>query len=172
MKYSVYLSPSTQERNIGVGDYGTEEKRMNEISDMVKSVLQKYGIKIYRNNPLWDLRKVVEDSNLKKPDLHVAIHSNAGRGNGCEIFAYSVGSKGEKAAKVIYPEIERITPTKDRGIKYNTELYELRETNSPAVLIEIGFHDNEREAVWIVENLETIGRSIAIGIIKYFGIKL
>jgi N-acetylmuramoyl-L-alanine amidase len=170
MEYSVYLSPSTQERNVGVSGYGTEEKRMNEIADIIKKVLQKHRLKVYRNNPRWDLRRVVEDSNLKKPDLHLAIHSNAGGGSGCEIFVYSAGSKGEKVAKVIYQEIEQITPTKDRGIKYNPALYELKKTNAPAVLVEIGFHDNERDAVWIIDNIEKIGTTIASGIIKYFEI--
>lgn len=31
MSKSVYLSPSIQEGNIGYGDYGTEEERMNEV---------------------------------------------------------------------------------------------------------------------------------------------
>ena len=72
----VYLSPSTQENNKGVGSYGTEEKRMNEISDVVEKVLKAHGIKVYRNKPSMSLSQVVMDSNSKKPDIHFAIHSN------------------------------------------------------------------------------------------------
>ena len=39
MNTSVYLSPSVQENNIGIGNYGTEEKRMNEIADIVEDKL-------------------------------------------------------------------------------------------------------------------------------------
>jgi N-acetylmuramoyl-L-alanine amidase len=170
MTYSVYLSPSTQQRNLGVSGYGTEEKRMNEVADAVEQELKKHEIKVYRNKPKWDLQRVVEDSNLKKPDLHVAIHSNAGGGRGCEIFAYSSSGKGEKAAKLIYSEITPLTPATDRGIKYNTAFYELKKTNSPAVIVEIGFHDNERDAVWIMDNVEIIGTAMAKGVMKFFEI--
>lgn len=172
MTYSIYLSPSTQQRNVGIGNYGTEEKRMNQVADVVKKVLHKYGQKVYRNDPEWDLLKVVKDSNLKKPDLHCAMHSNAGGGSGCEIYAYSASSKSEKAAKGVYAELEGIAPVEGRGIKYSTELYELRKITAPAVLVEIGFHDNATDAFWIVDNIEKIGTAIATGILKYLGIKL
>lgn len=32
----VYISPSSQEDNRGVGNYGTEEVRMNQIADVVE----------------------------------------------------------------------------------------------------------------------------------------
>ena len=34
---SIYLSPSTQENNVGAGSYGTEEQRMNQIMDLSKT---------------------------------------------------------------------------------------------------------------------------------------
>ena len=167
---SIYLSPSTQEKNIGVGNYGSEEKRMNQVSDVVEKVLIEHGIKVYRNRPDWDLKEVVKDSNMRKPNLHFAIHSNAGGGRGAEIFAYSPGGEGEKAAKIIYDEFEKITNIKGRGIKFNSKFYELNSTNAPAILIEVAFHDNLEDANWIINNIDKIGVALAKGVLRYFNI--
>lgn len=170
MGKSVYLSPSTQEHNIGSGNYGTEEARMNQIADVTQRVLQSHGVEVHRNKPEWSLAQVVNDSNQVKPDLHFAIHSNAGGGRGSEVYAYAAGGNGEKAAKAIYSEIESFTPTSDRGVKFNPSLYELRNTNAPAALVEIAFHDNAEDSTWIVNNIEAIGIALAKGVLKYFGI--
>jgi len=170
MSKIVYLSPSTQERNIGYGNYGTEEKRMNEVADVVQKILAEHGITVYRNKPEWNLGQVVKDSNLKKPHLHFAIHSNAGGGRGAEIYAYSPGGEGEKAARLIYKEIEPLTPTGDRGVKFNPRFYELNSTNSPAVLVEIAFHDNKDDAEWIMQNIEVVGTALAKGLLKLFNV--
>jgi len=179
MSKTIYLSPSTQEKNIGKGNYGTEERRMNEVCDITEKELKRHGIKVYRNKPTMTLREVVKDSNSKKPNIHFAIHSNAGGGGrGCEIFCHKFGGEGEKLARAVYNKIAPLTPTADRGIKkghnfYGTgkSMYELAYTTAPAALIEIAFHDNAQDAKWIVANIETIGIAIAKGILEYFGIK-
>lgn len=170
MTKSIYLSPSTQEKNVGVGNYGSEEFRMNQVADVVEKILINHGVKVYRNRPDWDLKEVVKDSNLRKPNLHFAIHSNAGGGRGAEILAYSTQSEGAKAAKIIYDEFEKIANIKGRGIKFNSKFYELNSTNAPAILIEVAFHDNIEDANWIINNIEKIGISLAKGVLRYFNI--
>jgi N-acetylmuramoyl-L-alanine amidase len=170
MSKVIYLSPSTQENNVGAGNYGTEEKRMNQVADVVERVLLNHGLVVYRNKPEWTLQKVVQDSNSKKPDIHFAIHSNAGGGRGGEVFAFAPGGEGEKAAKAIYSELEPLTPTSDRGVKFNPKLYELNSTNASAVLVEIAFHDSSEDAKWIIDNIEGIGIALAKGVLKYLGI--
>ena len=171
MGKSVYLSPSMQENNEGVCGYGTEEIRMNQVADVIEKILKRHGVTVYRNKPDWTLQKVAEDSNSKKPSLHFAIHSNAGGGRGGEIYAYAPGGEGEKAARAIYSELEPITPSADRGVKFWPELYELRKTNAPATLVEIAFHDNEEDAKWIIASIEKIGTALSKGLLKYFGIE-
>lgn len=173
----VYLSPSTQENNRGVGYYSTEEHRMNQITDVCERILRQHGITVYRNKPEMSLSQVVVDSNIKKPDIHFAIHSNAGGGRGSEVFCHRFGGEGEKLARAIYGVLEPITPSGDRGIKegYNRfgsgkPLYELANTYAPAALVEVGFHDNPEDAAWIVNNIEAIGAALARGILNYFGI--
>ena len=179
MNKTIYLSPSTQEKNIGFGNYGTEEKRMNQVADVTERVLKQHGLVVYRNKPEMTLTQVVTDSNSKNPDIHFAIHSNAGSGNsrGCEVYCHKFRGSGEKLARVVYSEIEPNTPSSDRGVKEGCNhygkgkpLYELAYTTAPAALIEIAYHDNKDDAVWIINNIEVIGTVIAKGILKYFDI--
>jgi N-acetylmuramoyl-L-alanine amidase len=176
----VYLSPSTQENNIGTGGYGTEEKRMNQVADVVERLLKNSGITVIRNKPTMTLKQVVEDSNKNKPDIHFAIHSNAGGGTGCEVYAWLVpdskggykGTPGYRLAKAVYNEVSKITPMVDRGVKQGVHLYEIKNTVAPAALIEIAFHDNPTDANWIINNIDNIGKAIARGICNYFGVPL
>ncbi len=180
MSKSVYLSPSTQEKNIGVRNYGTEEKMMNKVADVTERVLKGHGLTVHRNKPEMLLAQVVTDSNNKKPDIHFAIHSNAsnGKARGCEVYCHKFGGEGEKLARAIYAELSPLTPTSDRGVMegYNfygsgKHMYELAKTIAPAALIEIAFHDNAEDAEWITYNIEEIGLALAKGVLKYFGIE-
>lgn len=172
-KKTVYLSPSVQDWNIGVGDYGTEEKRMNEIANFLeKKLLDSGKYEVIRNNPTMNLSEVIADSNRVNPDIHVAIHSNAGIGNskGPEIYYYTTSTNGKKLATDIYNNILNIYPDKSfaRGIKPTTELRELRETKAPATLLEVAFHDNLEDSLWIMQNEEKITNAIYKGIEEYF----
>ncbi len=179
MTKSIYLSPSTQENNIGVGSYGTEEQRMNMLADVTQKVLEGHGVNVYRNKPEWSLSQVVADSNIKKPDIHLAVHSNAGNGKtrGCEVYCHRFGGNGEKLAKAVYEELSPLTPTGDRGVKEGysfygpgKHMYELAYTNAPAALVETAFHDNSDDAHWIMSNVDLIGTALAKGVLKYFNI--
>ncbi len=176
---TVYLSPSTQHDNIGVGNYGRECDRMNQTADIAQEVLERHGVKVYRNKPEWSLTQVVADSNLKKPDIHFSIHSNAGNGKarGCEVYCHRFGGNGEKLARDVYEELAPLTPTEDRGVDegYNfygqgKHMYELAYTNAPAALVETAFHDNPEDAQWIMSHIDLIGTALAKGILKYFRI--
>jgi len=167
---SIYLSPSKQENNKGVGNYGTEEKRMNEITDVICKCLDASKVKWFRNNPSMESSEIARDSNSKKPDFHFAIHSNAGGGEGAECLVYSLGGKAEKFAKIIYNKLVPMTPSTDRGIKVVKNLAELRQTVAPACLVEIAFHDDKEDAKFIVDNIQKIGIELSEGICKYFNV--
>lgn len=178
MSKSVYLSPSMQENNSGVNGYGTEEERMNQVADVTERILKQHDIVVYRNKPDMTLSQMVSDSNNKMPDVHFAIHSNAGGGRGCEVYCHRFGGKGEKLARAVYAELSPITPTGDRGVRqgYNfygqgKHMYELAYTNAPAALVETAFHDNKDDAEWIINNIEAIGIALAKGVLTYFDIQ-
>lgn len=170
----IYLSPSAQEYNIGFGDYGSEEYRMNRITDILEKILIDKGYIVYRNNPDNSLSEIVRESNEINPDIHVAIHSNASGGEnigrGPEIYVNRPNTSADLLAKDIYEQIEEIYPEPElgRGVLYTNSLYEVRETLAPTALIEVAFHDNEEDATWIMQNEEKIAEAIAKGIDNYF----
>lgn len=169
----IYLSPSFQHQNVGVGDYGTEEKRCNEIADVVERELNKNSnFIVARNNPNMTLEEVIADSNKSNTDIHFSIHTNAGPSSarGCEVYAYAKGTKGDKLAQIIYKRLSAITPSDDRGVKYNS-LAETRQTKAVAVLTEVAFHSNIEDANWIIGNIELIGKELAKSLYEYFDIE-
>lgn len=171
----VYISPSTQEKNMtALGT--TEEYMMHLIADELVQLLQDSGLMVYRGKKEQTLQQMVAESNRLKVDAHIAIHSNATGTNekarGCEVFHYPSSTKGIKLANYIYEYIEALTPTADRGVKTSNVYYELVYTNAPAVIIEVDFHDNHEGAKWIMDNIYLIAEAIAQGICDYFNIHL
>ena len=51
-----------------------------------------------------------------------------------------------------------------------TIIGEVRRTRVPAVLAEIGYHDNEADARWIESHIDAIGQSLAMSMAEYFGL--
>lgn len=166
----VYISPSSQEDNRGVGNYGTEEVRMNQIADVVERELKRVGITTLRNNPNMNITQMVTASNNFGADVHLAIHSNAGGGTGAEAYYCTGSASSQKLAQAVYNNLAPMTPTGDRGVKATTQLYEVWATNAIATLVEIAFHDNYTDASFIVNNIQAIGIAIAKGVCSYLGI--
>lgn len=169
----IYLSPSFQDHNTGVGEYGTEERRCNEIADVVERELKKSDkFVVIRNKPEMSLLEVIRDSNKNNPDIHFSIHTNAGANTarGCEVYAYKPNTKGDKLAQIVYRRLSAITPPEDRGVKYNS-LAETTQTKAIAVLTEVSFHSNKEDAEWIINNIEKIGQELAMSLYEYYGIE-
>lgn len=170
----IYLSPSVQEYNHYI-DGGNEEYYMYLIADAMEPYLTANGIDFDRNQPEMTLSQVIADSNAQPYDLHLAIHSNAspdataGQNTGAEIYHFPSSLNGKRFAEIIannYRPVYR-EPGDVRVIPSST-LAELRRTKAPAVLIEVGYHDNREEAQWIRDNIDNIARSLAKSVTEYF----
>jgi len=170
-KMKIYISPSVQDKNIGVGNYGTEEQRMNQIADVVMRELAKHkNIELKRNQPNFGANDIIRESNNFNTDYHIAIHSNAGGGQGCEVYGYLDGTNNNsvKMCNRIYSKVSALTPSKDRGIKDGRHLFEVGDQIIGAsTLIEVAFHDNWADATFIIENIEKIGQAIVEGILEH-----
>lgn len=172
---TVYLSPSTQQYNMFVTGAGSEEYFMNLIADAMIPYLQQFGIDYYRNTPEMTAGSSIRDSNSKNVDLHVAIHSNAsglaqaGQNRGVIVFYHPNSTNGQRMANITVNNFKEIYPLPDhvRAVP-TTSLGEVRQTNAPAVLIEVAYHDNVEDAMWIQNNIDLIARTIAESINEYF----
>lgn len=167
----IYISPSTQEHNKGVGPFNTEEAEMNKISGFLVALLFRDGrFTVKYNLPSMAVAQIATDSNNFKADLHLAIHSNAGGGEGTEVYAYGPGTNSERFAKALYDQIAPLSPGRDRGVKFNKGLYEIGDwVNATSALIELDFHDNAAGAAWIATSHQAIANGLYMGICDYYG---
>ena len=99
------------------------------------------------------LKKIVAKCNQHSVDLDVSIHFNAGASaqkkngqtTGTEVLVYNDSSKAMAAAQRVAKQISALG-FKNRGIKIRDGLYFLRNTKSPAMLIECCFVDDGDDA--------------------------
>lgn len=94
-----------------------------------------------------DLVDVTNQSNAFGADYFISIHVDSfsdPNAHGTTSYALSSGGKGEQIAKGIQSELVAATGLTDRGVKY-ANYWVLKQTDCPAVLIEIGFISNPAE---------------------------
>ena len=91
------------------------------------------------------LKKIVSKCNAHKVDLDVSIHFNSaaglledGKTTGTEVLLYSGYSRAGERAVAVSEAIEALG-FKNRGIKFRPDLYFLKKTVAPAMLIECCF---------------------------------
>lgn len=137
---------------VGIINESTEGRR---VKDEVISQLRELGHTVYDctvDNGTGQadvLKKIVEKCNAHAVDLDVSIHFNAGakdgKGNGkttgVEVLLYSNSSRAYGWAEKVCQAIAALG-FKNRGLKYRPELAFLKNTKSPAMLIECCFVDD------------------------------
>lgn len=164
----IYINPSVQYKNLYASDLGNEGEHMREISIILTDMLVDYtNLVVYANNsyPGLSLSDSIKESNSYDVDYHIALHSNAGGGKGSEGW-HSNSSK--KLTNSILTELDEILPYKTRGLKDGSKsLYEIKNTNACATLIEVLFHDDYDQAKFIILNYYSIAKAIFEGIVSY-----
>lgn len=173
---NVFLSPSTQEYNQFVNG-GTEEYYANLIADAMVPYLRASGITFSRNNPGGTVTDSIASSNAGTYDFHLAIHSNAAPPNlagtiqGPDVYYYRDSTVGQRDADIIANNLKQIYPNPSLVTTVpTTTLAELRRTKAPTVLVEVAYHDNIDDANWIKNNVDEIGRNLALSVADILGV--
>jgi len=101
-----------------------------------------------------DLRLRVQKANEVKADLYISIHANADpspRWHGAQVF-YNPSSKPSKLTAVMIQEeiTKQLGNTKRKALA--GDYYVLRNTEMPAVIIEVGFLSHPQEASLLVNS--------------------
>lgn len=172
----IYLSPSTQENNYYVTG-GTEEQWMNRLADAMEPYLTASGIQYVRNTPEMTAASSIRASNAGNYDLHLALHSNAapegqyGSARGIIVYYYPGSSEGRRTAEIVADNLKAIYPLPNLvRAEGTTAIGEVRRVRAPSVFLEIGYHDNRDDAIWVTGNLEPIARNIVLSLTEYFGL--
>ncbi len=119
-----------------------------------------------------DLSLRVDLANKKNADLYISIHVNSfpsSRWRGAQTFYQKNQPESKKLAEAIQSEL--VTTMKNTTRKAKPEdYYTTRNTNMPAVIVEIGFISNPAEAQLLADNdyQRKLAYAICSGIAKYY----
>jgi len=174
----VYLSPSLQDQNVGVGDFGIEMTRAFQVANLVATYLKAQNIPVRMSQRAWSalpsgelLAKVVADSNTWGSDVHVCLHTNAGPpdADGTMVLHYPGSAKGLRLAGLIYKYLAPISPGTDYGLRTTPLFYETKNVHGVVAYVEAAFHSNPAEAKDYVFARKLYAWAIAAGILEYAG---
>ncbi len=116
-----------------------------------------YDVREYRTAPdenvispvAADLRKRAAEANDWGADYFISIHTNSSTNpaaNGFETYVYGLNSTSERLARSIQKAATAELGMKDNGVR-QANFSVLRNTNMPAVLVELGYLSNPTEAL-------------------------
>lgn len=162
----------------GASGYFSETVEDRKVKDAVIKYLRQAGHTVYDctdddgATANANLSKIVAKCNTHKVDYDISIHFNAssgGVGHGTETWVWSLdrakNGPGLDCGQRIVKRLAALGFT-NRGVKDGHNLYVVRKTVAPAVLVEVCFCDNKADAVKYKElGADRIGRAIASGII-------
>ncbi|WP_169718026.1 N-acetylmuramoyl-L-alanine amidase LytC [Sporomusa silvacetica DSM 10669] len=111
-------------------------------------------------------------ANANQADLFVSIHANSAANpaaHGTEVYHYPESEQGQRLAGLIQSRLVAELKTANRGVK-EANFQVLRETDCPAVLVEVAFISNEADRQLLTAYACQLGAAsaIAAGIEKYF----
>lgn len=116
------------------------------------------------------LRLRVQDANSWGADYFISLHTNASESpsaTGSEGFAFYRPSPAFSLGEDILREMTSLTGLRNRGMAVRTNLYVLRKTAMPAVLIELGFITNANDAFLMRDRPDLFAEGIYRGIVDY-----
>ena len=150
-----------------------ESKINMAITNLVKEKLlnQGYNVILTRNTDTYvSLSERVEIEKSYDADMFVSIHCNSIENkeiNGTQVYYHPSSEKGSVLANNIYEALVDLTTLSPKETQNGAHLYVIRETVSPAVIVETAFISNESDRNYL---LSTNGQNkIAEAIFK--GIK-
>lgn len=125
-----------------------------------------------------DLNAVCALANYQGADIFISLHCNAANAcaRGSETWYHHGSITGKLLAEYIQDQLADSIPIPDRGVKDDTTRYKsgfqvLRETDMPAVLVEMAFIDNGEDATLLRDNQDDFARAIARGVTDFMGSK-
>lgn len=174
MSKKIYFSPSDQTRNTYAVGNTNEAAQCRQIALYAVEAAKRCGFEALTDTTSGGddaMMGRIQQSNDWGADVHIPIHTNAFNGQvmGTRMFCYDTSGEGYKLCKAIMDTLSPITPGESDNITakhYDEVLY----ANAPTVYIEVGFHDNNVEAQWIIDHKREIAEAIVKGLCNYYGV--
>ncbi len=101
-------------------------------------------------------------------DLFISIHCNAGGGSGTEVYCFSENGYAGRLAKIVQKNIVAETELYNRGVK-TANFFVIQNTLMPAILIETGFIDHQKDGAILSSNSgqSAIASAVAEAVSEY-----
>lgn len=118
------------------------------------------------------LRERVRQANSWGANYFLSIHANASlntEANGTEIYVYRLYSQADWLAQQVLRGIVDAVGTRDNGVRPRPGLYVLKNTDMPAILVELAYLSNPGDAQKLRRDREAFARGIYQGMLRYFG---
>ena len=116
----------------------------------------------------------VNEANAWPADIFISLHNNAAEnpsatGNEALVYGPSAVVANDLAEKIL-EQLSLTTGLRNRGIVNRPGLYVLKETEMPAVLVEMGFISNPNDADLLANSPYLFATGIYRGILDYYGL--
>lgn len=138
-----------------------------------------FAVQETRNSDVFvSLEKRANIANVWDADLFISCHLNSPDDpvdpniSGMEVLHYPNSTQGIRAAKLVLEELHKRFPTHiNRGLKPRGNLYVLKHTKAPAILIEYEFLTNPTQHQWATSKITQVIAADAVtkGVRRFFG---
>lgn len=184
MAYKIYVDQGHNPVNPNAGAEGNglrEQDLVYTIGVLLGALLEENGnfeVRLSRPDPTTQigssntssLRARTEAANQWGADYFISLHANASTissASGSEALVYSSPSVASRLGSAILIGLNGTTGLADRGVLERPGLYILRKTEMPAVLLELGFITNPRDADLMNTDPGAFARGIYTGILEF-----
>lgn len=172
-KYKVALDAGHGGSDPGAVYNGRQEKDDTlDLTLAVGDILKKNGVDVFytRTNDEYETPfKKATDANNSGADLFVSIHRNSSEKpnqySGVETLVYNDSGFKSEVARNINNQLENVG-FKNLGVDTRKNLVVLKRTKMPAVLVEAGFINNEKDNYIFDQEFDKVANAIADGILE------
>ena len=186
MAIKIYIDQGhnpTGYHNTGASWYGQQEQDVTyAVGQYLAQMLREDGrFEVRLSRPTEDtvlgsdnstsLRQRVQEANGWGADYFISIHANAAEStaaNGTEVYVYRLYTQADWLARQVLQGIVDTVGTKDNGVRSRTNLYVLRRTAMPAILVELAYLSNPGDAEKLKNDRYAFALGIYRGILRYF----
>lgn len=187
MSIKIYIDQghNPQNPNAGAEGNGLREQDLvytigQELADLLRAN-GNFEVRLSRPTPntqlgssaATSLATRVQDANRWGADYFISLHTNAAASpaaTGVEAYSYAPRGPAFNLGTDILEGLVATTGLRNRGMKARPGLYVLRRTAMPAVLVELGFITNPRDATLMRDEPELFAQGIYQGILEYLNL--
>ena len=174
-----------QNPNAGAEGGGLREQDVNyDVGMRLAELLRQnanFEVRLSRNTPdeilgtttTESLQIRVEEANRWAADYFLSIHCNANNNtniSGSEAYVFRLYSQAYDWGRDLLTALHQSTGLTNRGVMTNPGLYVLRRTRMPAVLMELGYLSNPRDAALLRDDPQSFADGLYQGFLNYFGL--